>query len=874
MGSDGQVRISTALDNKGFTKGIQKLGTGMKSLNGICLKLAKTMAMLFGVRALVNFGKKAVEVGSNIAEVQNVVDTAFGNMRQQAEDFAATAIESFGLSELQAKQTASSYMAMARGMGVAEEEAANMAIALAGMSGDVASFYNLDAEDAATKLKSVFTGETETLKSLGVVMTETNLETYALSQGITKAYKNMTQAEKVSLRYSFVMDSLSMASGDFVRTQDSWANQTRILSMQWEQFSGILGQTMISIILPAVRALNSLVGGLTRAATALNGAVNASKGNVGLDGTASAAKTAAQDIAEVTDAQTDLTDAIDDTTAAQKNAIAGFDEINKIGSADSGASIGVDLSGLNTDALQEMATTSPDDSTVENWQGWGYAINEGVETVRSKIPALTETLNGAAQSINGWSDSTYEALTFPGLKENVAGLASELAGALNEFISNINWEQLGGIFGAGLTLLITFGANWLKNFDWVGLGENIGEWINGAVSNIDWANLGYILWEKVGAIIETLAGIIQGTDWRQVAAGLSQAIGGFFDGVSETISSINWALIGYQIIEFIAGIDWGLLLEKICSALGAALAGLADFLGGIAVGLAKNFILPFLSFFGEKIQEAEDAGLGFVGGLLNAIGSVFSNIAQWIWDHVAAPLIDGFFSAFGLDNASGAIYDLGITFINTMLDGLAYAGQGILDFFGNIWKGIQGVFSHVTDWFKNVFSGAWNAVKNVFSVGGKIFDGIKDGILTAFKTVVNGLITGINKVIATPFNGINNALKLIKGISIAGLKPFDFIQTISVPQIPKLAQGAVIPSNREFLAVLGDQKNGRNLEAPEGLIREIFASEISKLAPILQEMLQVMQAGQILQVDKRVLASVTSQAITSRARTGAAIPVY
>jgi len=154
---------------------------GLKAVVG---KLVGAVAAAFAVQKVVQFGAACIELGSNVAEVQNVVDTAFGDMAWKMEQFADSAITSYGMSELAAKKTGSTYMAMARGMGIAEDAASDMAIALTGLTGDVASFYNITQEEADTKLKSVFTGETETLKELGVVMTQANLQQYALAHGM------------------------------------------------------------------------------------------------------------------------------------------------------------------------------------------------------------------------------------------------------------------------------------------------------------------------------------------------------------------------------------------------------------------------------------------------------------------------------------------------------------------------------------------------------------------------------------------------------------------------------------------------------------------------------------------------------------------
>ena len=149
--TDGKVIISTALDNTGLKAGINGLPNALKKIGGL-------VAAAFSIGALVKFGKQAIELGSDIAEVQNVVDTAFGDMAYKIEDFAKSSIQNFGMSQLSAKKTASTYMAMARGMGMEEKAASDMSISLTALTGDVASFYNISQELADVKLKSVFTG--------------------------------------------------------------------------------------------------------------------------------------------------------------------------------------------------------------------------------------------------------------------------------------------------------------------------------------------------------------------------------------------------------------------------------------------------------------------------------------------------------------------------------------------------------------------------------------------------------------------------------------------------------------------------------------------------------------------------------------------
>jgi hypothetical protein len=183
-------------------------------------------------------------------------------MADEVNAFAETALTSFGLSSLQAKQFASNFMAMSNSMGIGAEDGKNMSLQLTALAGDLASFYNVSQEVADTALKSVFTGETETLKKFGITMTEANLSAFALSQGITKSYSAMSQAEKVALRYNYVLSTTAQVQGDFARTSDSWANQVRILKQQWIELLAILGQGVEKILKPVVKVLNTILSSL------------------------------------------------------------------------------------------------------------------------------------------------------------------------------------------------------------------------------------------------------------------------------------------------------------------------------------------------------------------------------------------------------------------------------------------------------------------------------------------------------------------------------------------------------------------------------------------------------------------------------------
>lgn len=271
----GQIQLDLVVNKKGFDQ-------QMNGIQSLAKKAGMALAGAFAVKKLFDFGKACVELGSDLAEVQNVVDVTFPRMNRTINEFAKNAAAQFGLSETMAKRYSGTFGAMAKAFGINEKAAADMSMELTGLSGDLASFYNMSQDEAFTKLKSVFTGETEALKSLGVVMTQSALDQFALANGFGKTTKAMSESEKVMLRYKFVQDQLSLASGDFARTSGSWANQVRLLSLQFDSLKATIGQGLIAVFTPIIQVVNAVIGkilSLINAFKALFGFLNGGKGN-------------------------------------------------------------------------------------------------------------------------------------------------------------------------------------------------------------------------------------------------------------------------------------------------------------------------------------------------------------------------------------------------------------------------------------------------------------------------------------------------------------------------------------------------------------------------------------------------------------------
>ncbi len=334
---DGSIRIDTAINAAPVDNGLAQIENKIKSM-------AATIGLAFSVKELIDFGKRSVDPASDLAEAQNVVDTAFGAMSWKMEQFAATALETYGISELTAKNMGSTYMAMAKGMGVATDAASDMAVTLTGRLSDIMSFYNKTQSEVDTIGRALITGETEPLKAIGVVMTQTNLSAYAMAQGFSKTYAEMSSNEQLLVRYKYFLEQTALAQDDFAKTSEGWANQTRLLSERLNEFMTNLGGVIMNVLTPALQFANEAV-------TFLN--------DLFFGGKTEEETTAAKNAEAVTDEVTAVGTAADKSKKKLNNLLSGFDELHIISGAGSDkdkqdtTDAGIDISnllGVNLDA--------------------------------------------------------------------------------------------------------------------------------------------------------------------------------------------------------------------------------------------------------------------------------------------------------------------------------------------------------------------------------------------------------------------------------------------------------------------------------------------------------------------------------------------
>lgn len=452
--SVGQIGLDLVVNKSDFEK-------QMSGIQNLAAKAGKALAAAFAVKKLVDFGKSCIELGSDLSEVQNVVDVTFPHMSKQIDQFAKNAATQFGLSETMSKRFTGTFGAMAKAFGFNEKAAYDMSTTLTGLSGDVASFYNINQDEAYTKLKSVFTGETESLKDLGIVMTQTALDSYALANGFGKTTANMSEMEKVALRYQFVQSQLTSAAGDFSRTSDGWANQVRILQLQFDSLKATIGQGLINVLSPVIKVINTIIGKLMSLANAFKAFTEFITGNKGSGGGAS---TVAADMGAVADSAGDAASGMNKAAGAAKKAkqafgLAKFDELNVVSSNDSSGggsgSGGSGGGGYESDQF-DMGTLTEDGDAVSSKLKDIVALVDQLKNSFSKgfwdSFGDTTVFDSIQTSIQSIKDSLNDIFTDSGVQAAATEFANtfmysmgQVAGAVASIGTTIADNLLGGI---------------------------------------------------------------------------------------------------------------------------------------------------------------------------------------------------------------------------------------------------------------------------------------------------------------------------------------------------------------------------------------------------------------------------------------------
>lgn len=536
----------------GLTKGFAKLGAVVGSV--------------FAVNQIVNFGKECINLGSDLAEVQNVVDVTFGSMNREINEFSQNAMTQFGLSETVAKKYAGTFGAMSKSFGIAIDQSVSMSKALTGLAGDVSSFYNISSDEAYTKLKAVYTGETESLKELGVVMTQTALDEFAYAKGMGKTTSKMAEREKVMLRYQFVLDKLNAASGDFMRTSDGWANQTRVLKLSFDALKASIGQGFINLLTPVIKSLNVLLSKLQVVAKAFVEFTAALMGKkVSISSGAGSAG----------DSLVDMGNSGAESAKKIKKAFAGVDEINQLQFNDTKGT------GGGGGSIPDFKPEDMGNSKVsEEINKWTAALEKFKIMLQPTTDALKRLWNeGLAKLGNfAWGTLTdfYNSFLVPVGKWVMGTGLPRFFDITNALLNEINWERLrtslDGLYGA-LSKFTTFVFDGLLDFYeyflkplsvWFmseaipQLSDILTEFVDG----VDWESLNTSLeafWKAIEPYAEEFGqGLIDFfKDASKIAVDVINKLPGFLDKFTDALNKgdpENARKWGYNLIPFVLGL--------------------------------------------------------------------------------------------------------------------------------------------------------------------------------------------------------------------------------------------------------------------------------------------------------------------------------
>lgn len=801
--SVGQIGLDLVVNQNNFNR-------QMAGIQGLAKKAGAALAAAFAIKKIIDFGKSAIELGSDLTEVQNVVDVTFPKMSKQIDAFAKNAALSFGLSETMAKKFTGTFGAMAKAFGFSESAAYDMSTTLTGLAGDVASFYNLSQDEAYTKLKSVFTGETETLKDLGIVMTQNALDSYALANGYGKVTAKMSEAEKVALRFQFVQDQLALATGDFSRTSDQWANQVRILSLQFDSLKATIGQGLINVLTPVIQVINTIIGKLMSLANAFKSFTELVTGKKS-DTTAS--------VQAVADAADNASGAVSGTGAAAKKAAK-------------------DIKGMST-GIDELNVISPDtgsDSSGGAGGAGGYAADEfdmgemdtsGVDEISNKYQVLIDRARELKELFKtGFSIGFGDTSVIDSIQNSIQGIGQSLKGIFTDPAVLTSAEEFGNRIAINLGKtagsMASVGATLADNL----LGginkflEQNGQRIKDYL--VSMFDIGAEIADIVGnfsVAFATIFSAFRSDSAKQITADVIGIFSSAFMGVTELTTKIGRDVLDALTAPFIQNRDlFKTALEDTFSAVEpifSEIKSIVDesftkinetydthikpmhdsFKQGFTeiatkfLELYNTYFLPILTnlsvqfqaFREEYLSPLIDKFMEFSGKVADAISVLWENVLKpfiiWFME-AAAPIIaefiqnvtDGFFRFF--EGVSTVVGDI-LTALGGLMDFIIgvftgdweLAWEGIHTFFKGTWdsmkdalwvviNAIASIIKTVLDAIKAEWELKWNLVKTSLSNTWTLMQDIVTRVSEAIRDKLSGIWDSVKRTIEEKWSAI------------------------------------------------------------------------------------------------------------------------
>lgn len=815
-----ELRKEIGNANKSIS-GLQK--SASKSAGGVASAFGKlkTAVIALGIGKVI---KDSIQSGMDAIESDSLFTTVMGDNAAAVKEWSNSVADTLGLSAVAMQKNIGVVYNMTSSMGVAGDNALKMSKGVSVLAEDMASFYNLDSEEAFNKLRAGLTGETEPLKALGILVDENTVKQTAYSAGIAEVGAELTQEQKVLARYTAILNQTSNAQGDLARTLDSPSNQLRSLKQNVTN----LGIAFSQILMPVVKAVLPWLNALARVATQ---AVNTIAGSVvpALEkffGLTSSSGGASAETEKISDNVGGISSGMDDANKSAKKlkqTLAGFDEMNVLqdNSDDSSAGAGAvgGGTGFNLDeynAHLDWATNSTDTIiksiqdkfsalgeginwdklkaafmgvydavkpiTKKLWSGLSWAWNNILKpitkwSINDLLPAFLNAVRGALKLLDPVLSVVGDAFLY--LWDNLLQpLASWTGGVIVDVLNNVGTalESIGGWIEENRQNIDTAPVDAL-----MGSVSSYGEWLLGW-----WSMLGETLVTNVGATWSNISGDLETylgnmstlwtTFWTDIQAGIDTWGQPITDGVGGVFNSV-WQDAFSPAIEG---------MTQTWADFSGILVSLWDEHGGRLINNLGEFVTNIIALF-QKIWD----------DVLDPIITPFLETCSWLWEEHISGLVEEVGDFIGeLVNGATEIWNKFLqpiimwlidklapawSFISGLVVGVIGTIVGVItDAVGGIIKALKGVIEFITGVFTGNWEKAWQGIADFFG-------GLWDGVVGIFKGVINVVIDVINAIIA----GINKLhWDVPDWVPVIGGSEFGF----NIPKIPKLARGGIVDS--------------------------------------------------------------------------------
>ena len=643
---------------------LKKIGTARPSIQSTTNAIRTMIGAMIGFRGITGFAniiKETIELGANLTEIDHIIESVFGDNAEYVDRWAKNAITQFGIAEHSAKQYAGVLSSMFQASQIGYKDAGKMAMDLVELAGDLSAFYNIDTETAYNKIRSGMAGMVRPLRDLGIDLTAATLEEFRLAQGIQTAYSEMTQAEKVMLRYQYLMSVTTTQQGDFQRTNKSLANSLRTLQAYIQAVGTQLGAGLGAAIRHVVVWLNEMMKYVLKAASAFKvfmetifGKYKGGASGIAVEGLGDAV----DDVDSLASGAGNAADGLGSASDAAKQlkkdlSVLPFDELNQLNKDRESASSGSGGGGVGgggvggglIDGLLDwdnMLDESPLGKLPDWFSRWAKAIKDAV-----KAGDFNKAGKIIAEGLNKGIDKLYDMLDPAKAKAKIYPFIDAITTTFNSIVGNLHWEKLGRTLGRAINIVVGSLNRIIEGIEWKSLGAQLARGLYGLIDEVDFRDIGNLIgnkimiiwnilngfvhefpWDVLGQNIgDLINGLFDKVDFETIADTLATGLNGLFTALDETAETIEWGDIADNIVngitKFIKTFQWkkngkalGKFLDNLCDAIIDVIdrtnwtelgQGIADFLAEIPWG-------KMLKVVGKAIIDA-------LGGVLVGMAS-------------------------------------------------------------------------------------------------------------------------------------------------------------------------------------------------------------------------------------------------------------